>query len=498
MFAGIDCGTQGTKAVIMNPDGDILGVGYAPHKIIEDPSGKREQDPQWWVDATIIAMRGALEAAGVSGEAILGLSVSGQQHGLVPLGSDGRVLRPAKLWNDIETAPENADMIARFGGAAAYEKAIGLVPLTGYTLSKVLWLQKNEPETFEQLGSMLLPHDYLNYWLTGRQVAEYGDASGTAYFDIRERKWSEEVLALIDGGTGHLAKCLPELIEPDAIVDTLTSEAASALGLSTSCVVAAGGGDNMMGAIGTGNLSEGIVTLSIGTSAAAYSHSDTPVTDPKGRVAAFCSSDGAWLPLVCMMNAAEVSSMAASLIGQDVRAINTALASCPPGANGLTVLPFLSGERTPDLPNATGSVLGINKINFNPDNFLRAFTEGVTFGMLAGLKLILSGRSCQAIHLIGGGAKSSEWRQMIADATGAQVLVPKSEEGGALGAALQAQWAWLKQAGTPAPLADLAAKAVALDPAKTADPIAERKGAYDVAFGRYRQAVLDTYQTDVL
>ncbi|SFC33975.1 xylulokinase [Tropicimonas isoalkanivorans] len=498
MFIGIDCGTQGTKAVVLDPEGKILGIGHAAHQIIEHARGTREQDPQWWIDAAIIAVRGALDAAGIPGDAVRAIGVSGQQHGLVPLDANGKVLRPAKLWNDTETAPQNEEMVRRMGGAAACEAKIGLVPLTGYTLSKVLWLKENAPEAYDQLACMMLPHDYLNFWLTGRRVAEYGDASGTAYFDIRKRAWSEDVLALIDDGTGKLASCLPELIAADDVVGTLTAEAAEALGLTTRCIVSAGGGDNMMGAIGTGNLTEGVVTLSIGTSAAAYTHSDTPVTDPQGRVAAFCSSDGAWLPLVCMMNATGVTTKVASVLGHDVTAIDRALAASPAGAEGLTVLPFLNGERTPDLPTATGTVLGLSMVNLTQDNLLRAVTEGVTFGMLAGLSLILSGRATSAIHLVGGGAKSPQWRQMIADATGATVLVPLSEEAGALGGALQAQWAWQKYDGHPMALSELAKTAVAVDASKTAEPRPSVRADYDEAFARYRKAVLDIHGVDVI
>ncbi|MBB4266761.1 xylulokinase [Roseospira visakhapatnamensis] len=498
MFLGLDCGTQGTKTVIVDEGGTIRGVGHAAHALIETPSGKREQDPRWWVEAAIAASRMAIQDSGVAGADIRAMAVSGQQHGLVVLDDAGTPLRPAKLWNDTETADQNAALCARLGGPETWEATLGIVPLTGYTVSKLAWLKETEPETFARLRSILLPHDYLNFWLTGRRVAEYGDASGTAFFDIRARRWAEDVLALIDGGSGHLARALPDLVGPDDVVGPLRGEVAEALGLSTGCLVAAGGGDNMMGAIGTGNVREGVVTLSIGTSAAAYSYSDTPVTDPKGRVAAFCSSSGGWLPLVCMMNAADVTSRAASLLGKDVRVIDEALAESPPGAGGITVLPFLNGERTPDLPHARGGIHGLTTVNMTPAHLLRAMTEGVTFGMLAGLTLIQRGRPRECIVLIGGGAKSAQWRQMIADATGSRVMVPRTEEGGALGAALQAHWAWAKASGAPVALTDLTGQAVRMDETKTCAPRAAAKPAYDEAFARYRQTVLDIHGVDVI
>ena len=183
------------------------------------------------------------------------------------------------------------------------------------------------PHNFARIAHILLPHDYLNYWLTGRYVAEYGDASGTGFFDVRKRAWAPAALSLIDGGSGHLAAALPELVAPDAVVGPLTEAAAKALGLSSACLVAAGGGDNMMGAIGTGNVREGVVTMSFGTSATVYAYSDVPVLDPTGAVAPFCSSTGGWLPLVCTMNAANVTSGAAHLLGRDVSFVSEALAA---------------------------------------------------------------------------------------------------------------------------------------------------------------------------
>ncbi|ABC21055.1 xylulokinase [Rhodospirillum rubrum] len=498
MFLGIDCGTQGTKALILDDSGAIRGVGHAAHRLIERESGAREQDPAWWVQAAIGAVKGALAEAGIDGSAVRALAFSGQQHGLVVLGKDGQPLRPAKLWNDTETAAQNAVLVERLGGAEAWGERLGIVPLTGYTVSKLLWLKDNEPEAFARIDAILLPHDYLNFWATGRRVAEAGDASGTAFFDIRARRWSEEVLALIDGGSGHLARALPELIGPDAIVGPLRPEAATALGLSPTCLVAAGGGDNMMGAIGTGNVREGVVTLSIGTSAAVYSYSDTPVVDPRGRVAAFCSSSGGWLPLVCTMNATNVTGRAATLVGDDVGAIDRALADSPPGAEGITVLPFLNGERTPDLPAARGSVLGLSVTNMTAPNLLRAMTEGVSFGMLAGLKLVLAGRQPERVFVIGGGARSGEWRKMIADASGAEIVVPMTEEAGSLGAAIQAQWAWSGESGAPIALGDLTDRAVRVDETKGALPRPERRAAYDEAFGRYRESLMRLHGVDAL
>ena len=205
MFLGIDCGTQGTKALIVDDAGRTLGRGHAAHDLIERASGAREQEPSWWVTAMITAVRAAVADAGVSGRDIVALGVSGQQHGLVVLDDAGLPIWPAKLWNDTETAPQNDALIEGLGGAAAWFDQLGIVPRTGYTISKLLWLKEKEPDSFRRIRRILLPHDYLNHWLTGRAVAEYGDASGTGFFDIRRRTWATAPLDLIDGGSGLLA-----------------------------------------------------------------------------------------------------------------------------------------------------------------------------------------------------------------------------------------------------------------------------------------------------
>ncbi len=493
MFIGVDCGTQGTKALVIDGDGRVRGRGHAAHSLIERDSGAREQHPSIWVDAMIAAVRMALAEAAVPAGAIRCIGVSGQQHGLVVLDASGAVIRPAKLWNDTETAPDNERLVAALGGPAAWFEAVGIIPLTGYTISKLAFLADREPENFARIAHILLPHDYLNHWLTGRFVAEYGDASGTGFFDVRKRAWAPEVLSLIDGGSGRLAAALPELVAPDAVVGTLTPAAAEALGLTTTCLVAAGGGDNMMGAIGTGNVREGVVTISLGTSATVFSYADAPVLDPSGAVAPFCSSTGGWLPLVCTMNATNVTSGGAHLFGRDVGFVSEALEATGPGAGGITMLPFLNGERTPDLPTARGSILGLSAVNMTPDNLMRAMVEGVTFGVLAGLHRIRGDRAAERVFMIGGGARSKAWRQMVADMTGAEIVVPTGDEAGCLGAAIQAIWAYGRASGTGEEIAAIADRCVALDPDKTTAPVAGRKPAYDDAFALYRRRLAEVH-----
>lgn len=491
MFLGIDCGTQGTKALLVDEDGRPLGRGYARHALIERENGAREQEPSWWIEALRSAVRQALSQA--PGAKVLAIGVSGQQHGLVVLDKEKQVIRPAKLWNDTETAPQNDALVARLGGNASCLEKIGLVPLTGYTASKLLWLKENEPKNFDRIRHVLLPHDYLNFWLTGELSAEYGDASGTAFFDVRSRRWSSEVLGIIDGGGGHLSSALPPLLEPGNIVGTLRPEVAAELGLPANCIVSSGGGDNMMGAIGTGNVKEGVVTVSLGTSSTVYSFCQHPVAEPTGSVASFCSSSGGWLPLVCTMNATNVVTQTLNLLRKSVDDLNPALASTQPGADGLSFLPFLNGERTPDLPRAKGSIVGISSNNFTKENLIRAAVEGVSFGILNGLDLILAEREPEVIFAIGGGARSKEWRQLLADATGATIQVPVEEEAGCLGAAIQAMYAFQHHLNSPANFVEIADRWVRVSEEEREVPRSDRRAPYREAMERYRTQLEELY-----
>jgi xylulokinase len=480
MFLGIDCGTQGTKALLVDESLKVVGRGYASHALIERPSGAREQNPAWWVAAMIEAV-GKAWASAAPGAGLQALAVSGQQHGLVVLDEAMQVIRPAKLWNDTETEPQNRKLIERFGGQEEFYRRFGIVPLTGYTVSKLLWLAECEPENFKRIRHILLPHEYLNFWLTGELKAEYGDASGTAYFNVRTREWNREVLDSIDGGTGQLFAALPQLIGPTEAVGRLQAGAARELGVAAGCVVAAGGGDNMMGAIGTGNVRRGIVTMSLGTSGTVYSFSTEVPQDASGSVAPFCSSAGGWLPLVCTMNATNVVTATVHLLGKTVADIEDALTSTSPGADGLIFLPFVNGERTPDLPQASGSLHGITAHNLTPAHLIRAAVEGVSFGLLDGLDGVLAGSPAEVIQLIGGGARSMAWRQLLADATGATIQVPMEEEAGCLGAVAQAVVAYGCANGQNATFEEVTRRLVRVDAAATCTPDPGRRSSYDAA-----------------
>ncbi|WP_369987079.1 xylulokinase [Pseudomonas xanthosomatis] len=487
LFLGIDCGTQGTKALVLDAgSGQVLGLGSAAHAPPQGRDGRREQDPADWLAALRVAVAEALRSAGVDGQAILGLAVSGQQHGLVLLDAQGQVLRPAKLWCDTETVAENHELLAALGGAQGSLERLGLVIAPGYTLSKLLWTQRQHPDLFARLAHILLPHDYLNYWLTGRACSEPGDASGTGYYDVRRRTWAADVLQRIEPGE-RLVAALPELVEPGACIGTLRQEAAAALGLNPQAWVASGGGDNMLGAIGTGNIAPGMITLSLGTSGTLAAFADQPQVSAQGEVATFCASSGGWLPLICTMNLTSACALVRDLLELDLEQFTALAAQAPIGADGLLMLPFFDGERVPALPAASASLHGMTSANLTRANLCRAVLEGTCFSLRYGLDLLrASGLQGSEIRLVGGAAKSPFWRQVLADLLCVPLVCPRQTEAAALGAAIQAAWSLGRQFGRGDRLDVLCQRCVALDERTRTLPHPARQAAYALAYQRYR------------
>jgi xylulokinase len=496
MYLGIDCGTQGTKAVVLDAErGTVVGEGAASHRLLSGPDGRREQDPADWIAAFVAATHGALASAGLEGREIRGIGVSGQQHGLVLLDTQGKVLRPAKLWNDTESTAQNDRLLDHLGGVRGSLDRLGVAIAPGYTVSKLLWTRERHPDVFARIAQVLLPHDYLNFWLTDRACAEYGDASGTGYFDVRTRDWDLDLLRHIDP-QGRLEAALPELIEAHQPVGRVRPEVARQLGISPDAWVASGGGDNMMGAIGTGNIAPGAITMSLGTSGTLYAHSDRPTISEHPSVATFCSSSGGWLPLVCTMNLTNANAAVRDLLQLDLDAFNALLGEAPIGAGGITVLPFFNGERVPALPHATASILGLTADNLTRANLCRAVVEGVTFGLRYGLDLLRdSGLQSRAIRLIGGGARNPLWRQMVADIMNAEVVCTAHSEAAALGGAIQAAWCVARQTRPTASLAELCERCVALDEGSRVQPMAAHAARYDTVYRRYRNQLATLHGT---
>ncbi|TKJ84277.1 xylulokinase [Pseudomonas koreensis] len=490
LFLGIDCGTQGTKAIILDAaSGQVLGQGAAAHTMISGANGRREQDTQQWLEAFTLATRQALHAANVDGQSILGIGVSGQQHGLVLLDDQGEVLRPAKLWCDTETSAENDRLLVHLGGEKGSLERLGVVIAPGYTVSKLLWTKEQHPVVFSRIARILLPHDYLNFWLTGRACSEYGDASGTGYFNVRSRQWDLQLLRDIDA-SGRLQAALPELIDAHQSVGTILPAIAEHLGINPNALVSSGGGDNMMGAIGTGNIQPGAITMSLGSSGTVYAYSEVPKVSPDASVATFCSSSGGWLPLICTMNLTNATGAIRELFDLDLQQFNDLVAQAPIGADGVSMLPFLNGERVPALPHATGSLHGLTLDNLTQANLCRAAVEGTTFGLRYGLDLLRqNGLQSRSICLIGGGSKSAVWRQIVADIMNTPVICTEQSEAAALGAAIQAAWCKSWSNGHEDTLADLCQRCVKLDSSSETLPIAANVAAFQQAYERYQQHV---------
>ena len=483
MILGIDNGTQSTKVLFYDPEKrEIAAMASANHELISEDDGCREQRAEWWTDALKSCMdrvdpeiRSRVKAVGVSG----------QQHGFVPIDEQGNPLHRVKLWCDTSTAAECNELTAKFGGREKLLSEVGNLIAPGFTASKILWLKKRHPELFKQMRWVLLPHDYLNFWLTGEAAMEYGDASGTALLDIRGRVWHKELIRCIDEA---LPDKLPRLIPPDAVMGRISKQAAALTGLPEQTPVSSGGGDNMMGAIGTGAVRDGVITMSLGTSGTLYGCSDKPIVDEDGILAAFCSSSNSWLPLLCTMNCTVASELTRDFLKMSLEEINEAGSGAPIGAEGVCMLPFFNGERVPNLPYARGSIMGLNSLNFKRANIIRASMESAVFGLKTGLDRFRElGFNVTEIRLIGGGAKSKLWRQMAADVLDLPVLIPRQPESAAFGAALQALW--MLHGGGEKTLFSLTDEHVVLDDASACKPDAARSELYQGAYAHYKQWV---------
>jgi xylulokinase len=490
LYVGVDSGTQSVKAIALDAEtGRVVAEARAPHHLIEGlPPGNMEQHPQEWVSA-MDAVIGEV-ASKIDCSRVRGIGVSGQQHGFVPLDEKGEVIRPAKLWCDTSTAPECAILTRTLGGPKAVIRKTGLPFLPGYTAPKVLWLKRHEPGNFRRLRHILLPHDYLNLHLTGNYFMEFGDASGTGFLDVRRRAWSREATDAVDR---RVAACLPALSPSHEPCGTLRAEVARRYGFPPGTLVSAGGGDNMMGAIGTGNVVPGAVTASFGTSGTIYAFSRKPVVDPAGEIAAFCSSSGGWLPLLCTMNVTGITEQVRALFDWSLAELEAVASTAPAGADGLTLLPYFDGERTPNLPRGTGVYFGIDRRTLERGHLARAAIEGATLGMNYGLRRLAAlGVKAREIRLTGGGARSALWRQVAADIFGVPVVAMAQDESAALGGALQAAWCDSPGRGSASALAALCSKSVSLDELTRCVPDKKR-----VALYRARQQFHDALASDL-
>lgn len=494
LYLGIDCGTQGTKAVLIDPDDRrmIVGRGHAPHALIADASGRREQKTEWWTTALEQAVLQAIRESGRPATDVAAVAISGQHHGLVMLDETGSVLRDVKLWNDTETAAENDRLVEAAGGPEGIWSLIGTTLPVGYTASKLAWVRRHEPDTYARLRHVLLPHDYLNYWLTGELVMEAGEASGTGFFNVVERAWSDRMIGLIDPD-GVLGQAIPRLVSPMESIGTVRPEIAKRFGFGPRTLVACGSGDNVMGAVGTGNVRHGRATLGLGTSGVINVFSEHPVPDLDRNLQVFCGVDGGWIPTTATMNATSSTSLLQALFEIGVEDIEPLIAAAKPGADGVRMVPFFNGERIPPLPRARASMHGLSYDNVSRPNLMRAAAEAVAFVLMFGYRKLPGHTGTrQTLRLTGGGANSSTWRQIIADVFDADAVRVKWDEGGAFGAALLALTVDLRASGMAVSLAEVCDRYVELDETKAAHPVPANVALYRELFGEF----LDTLRRD--
>lgn len=443
LVIGIDSSTQSTKVEVRDVDtGEVRASGRHAHPATTPP--RSEQDPQAWWEALVHAVR----ATGADGDDVVAVSVAGQQHGMVVLDEAGHVIRPAKLWNDTESAAE-ADALVAALGAVAWAEAVGSVPLAAFTVSKFAWLKLHEPDNYARVLSLLLPHDWLTFTLTGRMTTDRGDASGTGYWSPAEGRWRPDLLRQIDAERDWSA-ALPLVLAPFETAGVLQPSAAEALGLGAGAVlVGPGTGDNMAAALGMG-LIPGDVVISLGTSGTVYAVSEAPTADATGAVAGFADATGRYLPLVCTLNAMKVTDAVARLLAVDHGSFEDLVLATPAGAEGLVLVPYFDGERTPNRPEATGLLTGLRS-GVTRGQLARASVEGVVCGLLDGLDALgaagvpTTGR----LFLIGGGSRSGAFRRVVADLTGRRIHVPDADEHVATGACLQAAAVWRAREGGP-------------------------------------------------
>jgi len=444
---GIDIGTTGTKSLLIDDRGRVVASATAEYPLSIPRPGWAEQEPAHWWEATQTTVRELLGKSGVPAGEVAGVGLSGQMHGSVFLDGADEVIRPALLWCDQRTAKQCAWITEAVGEADLVAETCNPV-LTGFTAPKIIWLRDEEPEHYARLRKVLLPKDYVRFQLTGEFATEVSDASGTSLLNIRERRWSQVVLDRI----GLAPKLLPDVYESPEVSGRISAAAAAATGLAEGTPVVGGGGDQAAGAVGNGIVRTGVVSSTVGTSGVVFAHLDEPRMDERLRTHTFCHAvPGKWHVMGVVLSAGgslrwwrdalcSEEKAVAERLGRDPYALITAeAAQAPPGAEGLVFLPYLTGERTPyPNPNARGVFFGLS-LRHDKRHLARAVMEGVAYAMRDSFEIMSAmGTPMSQVRASGGGARSAEWLQIQADATGRPHVVVNVDEGPALGVALLA------------------------------------------------------------
>ncbi|MFO7292439.1 MAG: xylulokinase [Actinomycetes bacterium] len=435
---GMDVSTTATKALLVDETGKVVGVGSVEYPYDTPRPLWSEQDPRYWWDAAVGAIRKALDQTGVSADEVAAIGLTGQMHGSVLLDDAGEVVRPAILWNDQRTE-EECDEIRRRIGKERLIQITGNDALTGFTAPKLLWVQRHEPENWERVRHILLPKDYVRYRLTGEFAIDVADGSGTILFDLARRTWSDEILDAL----GLDRSLFPDTHEGPDVTGALSAAAAEATGLRAGTPVVAGGGDQSANAVGVGAIRPGIVALSLGTSGVVFAATEEPFTQAEGRLHAFCHAvPDRWHLMGVMLSAAGSLRWLRDAVAPDKSfdELVAGAAEVEPGAEGLMFLPYLSGERTPHPdPHARGAFVGLT-VRHDLRHMTRAVLEGVAYGLRDSLQLMMETGLARPheIRASGGGTRSQLWCQILADVLGTQIATIPDAEGAAYGAALLA------------------------------------------------------------
>jgi len=490
LLLGLDIGTTGVKALVINEKGETRASHTDEYPLLTPKPGWAEQAPERWWQATITATKTVLAKAGVKGDEISGIGLSGQMHSSVFLDKDDKVIRPALLWCDGRTTKQRHWIIEKVGGEDEMRRLVSNPPLEGFTVPKVVWLRDEEPRNFDRLATLLLAKDYIRFRLTGEKLMEVSDAAGTAMFDVVRRRWSEELMNTL----GLPMSILVPVRESVDDCGHITPSVAKLTGLKAGTPVAGGGADNTCGATGTGIVREGRVLSSLGTSGVVFAHTDAVKVDPGMRAHTFCHSvPNRWYLMGVMLSAGGSLRWMRDVVADSERAAATAsgrdpydvmseeAAKAPVGSEGLMFLPYLSGERTPHKDaDARGAFVGLS-LRHGRAHVMRAVFEGITFGMRDSLSIMRElGLHIAQIRATGGGAKSPFWRQMQADIYGAPVVTVNTTEGPAFGAALMGGVA----SGVFGDLAEASDSLVKV--VSTAEPDPTRAAAYDEWYARFR------------
>jgi xylulokinase len=437
-WLGVDVGTGGTRALLVNDSGRVRFSFTAPHEEIrmERPLWAEQRPEDWW-DASQKAIRGVLSGAHASGGGVRGIGLSGQMHGLTLLDAENRVIRPALIWCD-QRSQTQVDWINSVAGRETVLACTANPVLTGFTLPKLLWVRDHEPANFQRVRKILLPKDYVRFQLTGEHASEVSDASGTALFDVVRRRWSYELVDRL----GLDRSILPRVYESADITGAITAEAAAATGLLEGTPVVGGGGDQAASAVGNGIVEAGVVSCTIGTSGVVFAHMPEPRYDAGGRVHTFCHAvKGAWHVMGVTQGAGLSLQWFRNQLapGASYAALTEEASRAQAGSQDLYWLPYLMGERTPHLDSsARGGWIGLTARHTRAD-LIRSLLEGVAYSQKDCLDIVEQlGASLESVRLSGGGARSPFWRQMFANVFNKRVVTLETQEGSAYGAALLA------------------------------------------------------------